>query len=327
VSRRSWAQFLGLSGLWGASYLFIKIGLRGMSPAEIVSARTGLAALVLLPVALHQGAFRGLGRRVPEIALLGTVQVAMPFTLISFGERHITSSLTGILVAAAPIFVALLAPLVDPEESSYGWRLVGVVIGIVGVALLLGLDVGGDSQALLGGMMVVLAGLGYALGGFFLKRRFRDVPAAGLATGTMLSTSLLLLPAAIATAPADGPGPGPIAAVTALGIGGTGVAFLLYYTLLATDGPAKTTLVGYVAPAFALAYGVVFLDEGVTAGTIAGLALILGGSWLAAGGRLPGARRELAARRIDVAAAGEANGCAEPVFLERRAEGVDRATS
>jgi drug/metabolite transporter (DMT)-like permease len=327
VSRRAWAQFLTLSAVWGASYLFIKIGLRDMSAAEIVCARTALAALVLWPLAIHRGAVRGLVRRAPEIVLLATVQMAAPFMLITLGERHIASSLAGILVAAAPIWIALLAPLLDPEESSYGWKLAGIVTGIVGVALLLGVDVGGDSKALLGGMMVVLAALGYALAGLFIKRRFRGADPVGLVAGTTLTAAVLTLPAAIATAPSGAPGVGPLAAVVALGVAGTGMAFVLVNLLIATAGPAKMSLVAYVSPAFALVYGVVFLSEGVSLGTFAGLALILGGSWLAAGGRLHAARRELAARRVDVAAASQPDGGPQPVFLERRAESVDRAAS
>jgi drug/metabolite transporter (DMT)-like permease len=328
VSRRAWLQFLTLSAVWGASYLFIKIGLRDMSAAEIVCARTALAALVLWPVALHRGAMRGLMKRAPEIALLATIQMAAPFTLITLGERHIASSLAGILVAAAPIWIALLAPALDPEESSSGWRLAGIVIGIVGVALLLGLDLGGDSQALLGGVMVVLAALGYALAGLFLKRRFRHADPVGIVSGTTLTAALLMLPAAIVTAPSGVPGAGPVAAVVALGVAGTGMAFVLVNLLVSNVGPAKMSLVAYVSPAFALVYGVVFLSEGVTVGTFAGLALILAGSWLAAGGKLGGgARRQLATRRVDVAAACEPDCGPQPVFLERRAESVDRAAS
>jgi drug/metabolite transporter (DMT)-like permease len=327
VSRRAWAQFLGLSAVWGASYLFIKIGLRDMSAAEIVSARTALAALVLWPVALQRGAIGPLARRAPELILLGTIQMAIPFTLITLGERHIASSLAGILVAAAPIWIALLAPVLDPEESSSGWRLAGIVIGIFGVALLLGVDVGGDSKALLGGVMVVLAALGYALAGLFIKRRFRDADPVGVVAGTTLTAALLLLPAAIATAPSGAPGAGPLAAVIALGVFGTGMAFVLVNVLVSSIGAARMSLVAYVSPAFALVYGVVFLNEGVSVGTFAGLALILLGSWLAAGYQLGRARRELPAGGVDVATACEPDCGPQPVLLERRAERVDRATT
>jgi drug/metabolite transporter (DMT)-like permease len=299
VSRPSLLRLLTLAALWGASYLFIKIGLRGFSAAEVVSIRTGLAALVLFPLALRRGALRGLGRRVPEVVLLATVQMAGPLTLISFGERHIASSLAGILVAAAPIFTALLAPIVDPDERSSGLRAAGIAIGIVGVVLLLGVDLGGDSQALLGGVMVVLAGFGYACAGFIIKRRFHDVQPVGVVTGTTLSAALLLLPAAVATAPSHGPGLGPLAAVTVLGVGGTGIAFVIFYTLVARVGPAKTSLVAYVAPGFSVFYGAAFLSERLTPATFAGLLLILLGSWLAADGRLP--RRARAGAEVEPA--------------------------
>jgi drug/metabolite transporter (DMT)-like permease len=269
---------------------------------------------------------RGLGRRTPEIALLGTIQMAVPFALITFGERHIASSLAGILVAAVPIWIALLAPLLDPAESSYGWKLAGIVIGIAGVGLLLGVDLGGDSKAVLGGVMVILAALGYALAGLFIKRRFREADPVGLVAGTTLTAAILTLPAAIATAPSGAPGAGPLAAVVALGVAGTGMAFVLVNLLVAQIGAAKMSLVAYVSPAFALVYGVVFLNESVSGGALAGLALILLGSWLAAGGSLRGvSRRKLPARRVDVAAASQPDCGPQAVFLERRAERVDSA--
>jgi drug/metabolite transporter (DMT)-like permease len=326
VSRRAWVQFLVLSAVWGASYLFIKIGLRDMSAAEIVCARTALAALVLLPVAIHRGALGGIVRRAPEVGLLAMVQMAIPFTLITLGEKHLASSLAGILVAAAPIWIALLAPMLDPEESSYGWSLAGVLIGIVGVALLLGIDLGGDSQAVIGGVMVVLAALGYACAGLFIKRRFRGVDPVGVVAGTTLTTAIVLLPAAIITAPSGAPGAGPLAAVIALGVAGTGIAFVLVNLLVASIGPAKMSLVAYVSPAFALFYGVAFLNENVGVGAYAGLLLILGGSWLAAGGRLPAPRRKLAAGGVDVAAASQPDCGPHAVLLERRPERVDSAT-
>ncbi|MGZ4203411.1 MAG: DMT family transporter [Thermoleophilaceae bacterium] len=287
MNRRSLVLLLTLAALWGASYLFIKIALRGFSPAEVSCIRTGLAALVLLPLAIRRRALRGLGRRAPEVVLLGCVHMAIPLTLISFGERHIASSLAGILVAASPIFTALLAPMVDPSERSSGLRLLGVLIGIVGVVLLLGVDLGGDSKALLGGVMVVLAGLGYAIAGFIVKRRFKGAAPVGLVAGTTLSSAIVLAPAAILTAPSHGPGLGPVAALTVLGVAGTGIAFVIYYTLLATAGPAKASLVAYIAPGFSVFYGAAFLSENLTVTTFAGLFLILAGSWLAADGRLP----------------------------------------
>jgi drug/metabolite transporter (DMT)-like permease len=291
VGRRSWILFALLSSFWGASYLFIKLGLEDLSPAMIVFARTALAALVLLPVAARRGVLGEVRDRAGAILVLALVQVAAPFLLITAGEQHIASSLTGILVASAPIFTALLAVWIDHDERSHGWSLVGVILGIVGVALLLGVDTGGGTAALVGGLMVVLAGLGYALGGFYLKSRLSGLPPVGVGAATMLASALITAPFGLLSAPGSLPGLGQAAAVTALGVVGTGLAFWIFYTLIATVGPAKASLVAYVAPGFAVVYGVALLGESFTAATLAGLVLILGGSWLAAEGGLPRRRR------------------------------------
>jgi drug/metabolite transporter (DMT)-like permease len=132
--------------------------------------------------------------------------------------------------------------------------------------------------------------LGYAVGAFIAKHRLASVPPTGVAAWVMITSTVLLLPAAVLTAPAEAPGLGPVAAVAALGIIGTGVAFAIFYDLMSTIGPARTFVVTYLAPAFAVAYGALLLDEEISASTVAGLVLILAGSYLAAEGRLPGMR-------------------------------------
>jgi drug/metabolite transporter (DMT)-like permease len=286
VSRRSWFLLLLLASFWGASYLFIKLGLEDLSAPMIVFVRTALAAVLLLALAAHLGALGGVRERLRPIAVLALVQVAGPFLLITFGEEHISSSLTGILVAAAPIFTALLAVWVDHEERSHGLSLVGVALGIVGVGLLLGVDTGGGGAALAGGLMVVLASLGYAVGGFYLKRRLSGLAPIGVGAAAMAVTALVTAPFGLATLPGSMPEAKALGAVTALGLVGTGLAFWIFYTLIATDGPAKASLVAYVAPGFAVVYGVTLLGESFTLFTLAGLLLIVGGSWLAAEGRL-----------------------------------------
>ena len=288
MDRRAWIWLLALGAIWGASYLFIKIGLRDLSPGMVSFLRVALAALVLVPVAASQGALRGLLPRAGWLLLIGAVQVAGPFILIAAGEEEISSSLAGILVASAPLFTALLAPWIDREESSRGLRLGGVLVGFAGVGLLLGVDLGGEGAALLGGLMVVLASLGYAIGGFLVKHRLAGVPPVGMSATVMLASALILLPVAVATAPDSAPGLGPLAAVAALGFVGTGAAFVIFYWLISTVGPARAFIVTYIAPGFAVAYGATLLDEEVTVATIAGLVLILAGSWLAAEGRIPG---------------------------------------
>lgn len=288
MTRRSWIQFFSLAALWGASYLFIKVALEdGVSPSMIVFARTALAALVLLPFALRSRALDALRGRPGTVAVLALLQVAAPFMLITVGEQHLASSLTGILVATAPIFTFLLAIRLEREARAQGPAIFGVALGIVGVALLLGVDAGGGSPALLGGGMVVLASLGYALGAFYLRRNLAGVQPVGTVAAAMGVSALMLAPFAAISFPADMPGLDTVGALLVLGVGGTGIAFLLFYTLIAEMGPTRASLVAYVAPGFSVVYGVALLGEPFTAATLAGLVLILGGSWLAAESRLP----------------------------------------
>jgi drug/metabolite transporter (DMT)-like permease len=275
-----------LAALWGASYMFIKVAIGDVSPTVVVWVRLVLAAIVLLPIAHSRGALSALRPHLAVMAMLALVQVLAPFLLITFGEKHIPSSLAGILVASAPIFTALLAFRLDREELATGWRLVGVLVGIVGVGLLFGVDLTGDSAALLGGLMILLASFGYAIGPLQMKRRLQGVPPVATAAVTMTMAALVLTPAVPFVIPSHTPGLDTIGSLLLLGAAGTGFAFLVFYTLISEVGPGRATVVAYIAPGFSVVYGVVLLGERFTVGTAAGLVLILGGSWLAATGRI-----------------------------------------
>jgi drug/metabolite transporter (DMT)-like permease len=276
------------AALWGASYMFIKVDLDGgFSEGFIISARTALGAVVLVPLGLRAGALPLLLARKGWTVALALAQVIVPFGLITFGENHVPSSLAGILVASAPLFVALLAPRLDPEERSQGWGLVGVVLGMAGVVLLFGVDLSGDTDTLVGGLMILGAGLSYAFAVLIVKRGFTGVPPVGVAASTMVLSALAWLPVALLSLPTRAPHLDAVASLIVLGAGGTGIAFLFFYKSIADVGPARASIVAYVAPAFAVVYGVTLLDESFGVGTVAGLVLILAGSWLAAQGRLP----------------------------------------
>jgi drug/metabolite transporter (DMT)-like permease len=321
MSRRSLAMFLLLSAFWGASYLFIKVALDdGVAPWAIVSARTALATLVLLPLAVYTGVLGSLRGRIGHIVVLGLVQAAGPLTLIALGEERIASSLTGILVSTAPIFTFLLAFALAGAERANRASLAGVGIGIVGVALLLGVDAGGGSEAIVGGLMVISAAFGYAVAAWYLKRNLGGVEPVATVAGTQAVAALATLPLGLAHVPDSVPSSGALASIATLGIVCTGIAFVFFHSLVASEGPATASLVGYVAPGFSVTYGVVLLDESFTVATAAGLVLILGGSWLAAGGELP-------ARRRDVPPAGEPHGGPDATLLEGRAEGADRVAA
>ena len=190
VNRRAWIQMGVLAALWGASYMFIKVSLDDVSPIVVVWVRLVLAALVLLPIAHRRGALAALRPHKGTILLLSVVQVAAPFLLITFGEKHIASALAGILVASAPIFTALLAFWVDREELATGWALVGIVVGIVGVALLFGVDLSGDSAALLGGLMVPAGEPRLRDRTAADEARLQGVPPVGTAAATMTLAAL-----------------------------------------------------------------------------------------------------------------------------------------
>ena len=192
---------------------------------------------------------------------MAIVQVVVPFLLITFGEQHIASSLTGILVSSAPIFTALIAACFDDDERPHGVATAGVVMGIVGVVLLFGVDLSGDAQALAGGLMVLLASAGYAVGALYLKHRLRGVPPVGIAASTMVAGAIVLLPFALLTVPTQAPQLQTIGSLVALGAGGTGIAFAIFYTLIAEIGPGRASLVAYIAPGFAVFYGVTLLSE------------------------------------------------------------------
>jgi drug/metabolite transporter (DMT)-like permease len=317
MSRRSIVLLLLLSAFWGASYLFIKVALEDVFSAwSIVSIRTALAALVLVPLAAHMGVLRSLRGRAGPIVVLALVQVAGPLTLIGLGEEHIASSLTGILVATAPIFTFLLAFVLSGEQRDSAAALIGVAIGIVGVGMLLGVDAGGGTDALAGGLMVILAAFGYAVAAWYLKRNLAGVEPVATVAGTQAVAALVTLPLGLSHIPAATPGLDAVASLLTLGVVCTGIAFVIFHSLVASDGPSRASLVGYIAPVFSIFYGVTLLDESFTVATAAGLVLILGGSWLAAGGELP-------ARRRDVAAARDPHGRAEPALLEDGAERAD----
>jgi drug/metabolite transporter (DMT)-like permease len=277
------------AALWGASYMFIKVDLdHGLSEGFIICARTLLGAAILLPMAVRAGAVPLILARRWWALALAAAQVVVPFGLITFGENHVPSSLAGILVATSPLFIALLAIKVDQDERSRGWGLVGVVLGMVGVVLLFGVDLSGDAETLVGGLMIVGAGACYAVAVLIAKRGFTGVPPVGVAASNLVISAVVWLPFALASLPSQSPGANAILSMLALGLGGTGIAFLFFYTSIAEVGPARASVVAYVAPAFSVVYGVTLLDEDLTVGTVGGLVLILAGSWLAAAGNLPG---------------------------------------
>jgi drug/metabolite transporter (DMT)-like permease len=268
--------------LWGIPYVFIAVAVDEVSPAWVAFARTALAALVLLPFAFRADALAGLRPKAGWLVVLAAAQMAGPFFLLGFAEQRISSSLTSILVAATPLLVAVLALAVDRSETASGVRLVGLVVGLGGVALLFGLDVGAGSNAALGALAALGTALGYAFSALLLKKKFTGADGRGVVAMTTVIAALLLVPAAALSVPDVLPSADALGSLLVLGIASTAGGFLLFFRLQAIVGPGRASVVAYLAPGIAVLLGVVFRDEAFGASTVAGLALILLGSRLAA---------------------------------------------
>jgi drug/metabolite transporter (DMT)-like permease len=280
-------MLVATAAVWGSSYMLIKVALDDFSEGAIVCLRTALGAALLLSFAAHRGVLGDLRGRGRWMAIIACIQVIGPFLLITYGENRISSSLTAILISVVPIFTALLALRFDHAERSHGWALVGIFVGILGVALLFGLDLSGSGDELVGGAMMLAAALGYAISWMLVKHKLSGAAPEAVAGGTMVVAAVATAPLLIAAPPTSAPPLDAVAALIALGVGGTGIAFVLFYKLIADVGPARASMVSYVAPAFSIVYGVLLLGEHLTVAAIGGLALILAGSWLGAQGRLP----------------------------------------
>ena len=209
-----------------------------------------------------------------------------PFPLIAAGEQHVSSSLAAIIVAAAPLFVALLALRFVDDERAQGSRLGGLLLGLAGVVALVGIDATASREELVAAGAVLLAAFCYAVGPMILKRKLADLDPRASMGGALAVAAVVLTPAALIAPPATAPSGEAIASLVVLGIFCTAAAFAFYGALVAETGPGRA-LVIYIAPVVAVALGIAILGERPGAGAAAGLLLILAGSWLATGGRMP----------------------------------------
>ena len=280
MTRRDLGLLLLLSAIWGSSFLFIKLGVDELEPAVVVLGRTVIGALVLLPLLHGRGGLGVLRGHVGTLVLLGALNNALPFWLLGFAETRIDSGLTAVIQAAAPVFTVVLAAWIDRSQGVRGMRLVGIGVGFLGVVLLVGVQEGGE---LVGALAVIGTAACYAVSILIAGRTVRTLPPLQVSIGQLAAGAVIIAPFALAQMPDEAPSAGAIAAVVALGVLGSGIAYLIYFALIASAGASRAILVTYLVPAFALVYGAVFLDEDVTATALAGLGLILGGTALATG--------------------------------------------
>ena len=289
MSLRHAGLLAALAGIWGASYLLIKYGLEDFDPGFVVWARTALGAAVLLAVMGQENrrlAAAEVRERPAWALLLGLLAVALPFCLISFGELEVPSGLTAVLLAPASIFVAMFAPFLDPTERVDALAGVGMGIGLVGVALLVGVESVSTLWQFLGAMAIIGAAISYALSSFVVKSRYSQLPSIAASAISVGMASMLVLPVAAFSLPDHVPGLRPVLSVVALAVLGTALAFVIFYRLIAETGAGRASLISYLAPGVALLYGALLLDEHISTAGIGGLVLILVGVALASRGRV-----------------------------------------
>jgi drug/metabolite transporter (DMT)-like permease len=280
--RRSYLlPLLLLSAIWGSSYMFIKVGVRDFSPSAMVELRLLLAGLVLVLVVTVRRGLRAVRPALAPGAFVGIVGMAIPFVLISWGETHVDSGVAAVANSSVPIFVALLALRFAASERSSGLRVLGLVIGLAGVGVVAGVHPKGGWWAVAGALAVVLASLCYAVSSLYIQRSL-VVGGLELAAASVLCGAVAVLPFAIADLP-DSVGWKSLASVVVLGVVGTGFAQLLVNRLIGEHGSARSMLVNYLLPGFALLYGATILGEPLTGAKVGGLALILVGVTLASG--------------------------------------------
>jgi drug/metabolite transporter (DMT)-like permease len=280
MTRRSWALFAAMCVIWGVPYLLIRVAVRDFSPGTLVFVRTAIGGLVLLPFALARGGFGPVLRRWRPLVAFTLIELAVPWLLLSDAERVLSSSLSGLLVAAVPLVGVIAARVGGAAERGGGaLRYVGLFLGMAGVVLLLGLDVGELRVGALLEMAVVA--IGYAVAPLIMSRRLADLPSIPVVAASLLLTAMGYLPYALLRWPDSIPAKAAWSVLT-LGIVCTAVAFVVFFALVAAIGPTRATVITYVNPAVAVLLGVLLLGEEFTLGIGIGFPLILLGSVLAA---------------------------------------------
>ena len=286
MSARGWVLFALMSVIWGVPYLLIKVAVEGVSVPVLVFARTAVGAAVLLPLALRGGQLAGLRRHWRPLMAFATIEIVIPWALLSEAERHITSSMTGLLIAASPIVAVVLARCTGGAERLSALRWTGLGVGLAGVALLAAPEIAGGSPLAI--VEVLLVAVCYATAPLIAQRRLQDVPSLPMTAACLTFAALVYTPPAIVTWPDAVPATPVLLALGGLALICTALAFLVFFALIREVGAARALVFTYVNPAVAIVAGVLVLGEPLTATIVVAFALILAGCVLAtSGGRRP----------------------------------------
>ena len=279
MTRRGLILFALMSVIWGIPYLFIRIAVAEIQPSVLVFVRTTIAAAILLPIALTRVDLRPVLARWRWVVAFALVEIAIPWVMLGTAEQHLSSSLSGLLVAGVPLVGAVIA-IVSRGADRFGrTALVGLLVGLVGVLAIVGADFQTSDSTALVEMGVVV--VGYALGPAILARRLAGVPSVGIMALSLTLSALIYLPIAAAQWPATPPSLNVFVVIAILGVVCTALAFLLFAALIAEVGPVRATVITYVNPAVAAILGVFVLGESFSPAMAVGFALVIAGSTLA----------------------------------------------
>ena len=301
MTRRTWALFVAMGLIWGVPYLLIREAVEEVSPAVVVFARTAVGAVVLLPFA-RRGLRAVWEHRWPVLAF-ALIEMVGPWFLLSDAERHLTSSLAGLLIAFAPVIALVVARVTGLEGRIGRVRVLGLVLAVGGVAAL-----GGGGMEASGAWPVVemlLVALGYGIAPQIAAVRLREVPPLSLTAVCLSIAAVISAPFAALTWPSEVPSTTALGSLALLAVLCTALAFLLFFRLIAAAGPSRATAIAYVNPVVALALGVALHGDPLTPLIGAGAVLVLAGTFLATrpgaldGGPTPeGGRRTRSARAV-----------------------------
>ena len=279
MSRRGWLLFAAMGVIWGMPYLLIKVAVGGVSVPVLVCTRVAIGSALLLPTAIRGGHLSKLRGHARWLAAFTLVEIVGPFALLSNAEKHLPSSTSGLLVAAVPIFGAIIAVLLGSADRPTPVRWLGLAIGLGGVAVLAG--PGAGKGGVLPVMEVLGTALGYSIGPLIASRKLAELPPVGVNAVCLGIAAVIYAPFAAFTWPDHWPDGKVLASLAGLGVICTAAAFLVFFALIAEVGPARATVITYVNPAVAVALGVLVLNEPLTAAIGAAFVLVLGGSVLA----------------------------------------------
>ncbi len=284
MSRRGWTLFLLTGLLWGIPYLAIKIAVdpeNGFSPAAVVCIRTGIGAAILLPWALFQKSLKDALRGIRYIIPYAILEMIGPWILIATAEQKLPSGLSGLLVASVPFFASIFAWLRGDSSVWHHKRLIGMIVGFIGLVLVVGIESINGSANLTAIGMILLASIGYAYAVMYVQGKLPGVSGVAINAVAMLLTSIFYLPIAVSSWPTHNISSSAINSVIVLGVFSSGLAFALFFTLVTIIDVARASLVTYLNTAFAVVLGVIVLDEPLTIGIVLGLPLVLVGSYFA----------------------------------------------